>query len=70
MSSIEEILQCNEFALALLMPEREFRKQVELNTNEDGTINTKRIAEYFQVSISDASLRGRNLGLFEKHFYE
>lgn len=68
MRSMEEISRCNEFALAFLMPEKEFRKQVELNTNEDGTVNTKRIAEYFHVSISDASLRGKGLGLFERDF--
>ncbi len=61
----EQEAMANEFALALLMPERAFREQVVLHDNNDGTVNTKAIAEHFHVTIGMASLRGQRLGLFE-----
>lgn len=64
----EEERVANEFALALLMPENDFKEQVRFNDNHDGTINTKAIAEYFHVPISMASLRGQRLGLFAHPF--
>lgn len=53
----------NEFALALLMPVQEYKKQLSLHTDEHGIVNTKAIAEYFHVTISDAHMRGVSLGL-------
>ena len=64
----EEEMIATEFALALLMPEKDFREQVKLHDNHDGTINTKAIAEHFHVPISMASLRGQGLGLFAYPF--
>ena len=54
----------NEFAYALLMPMNDFIKEVDKNTN-DNIVDTKIIAEYFGVSISCASERGKRLRLFK-----
>lgn len=65
--TIEKERQANEFAYALLMPENIYLEQVELNTDKNGKVNTKAIAEYFGVSISDAANRGYSLGVLERH---
>lgn len=52
----------NAFALAFLMPEKEYRVVVSENT-ANGVVDTKAVAEHFHVSISDASARGVSLGL-------
>lgn len=57
----------NEFAMAFLMPEKEFKKCVEQYT-ENGICNTKAVAKHFGVTVSIASLRGQHLGLFESIF--
>ena len=55
----------NAFAMCLLMPEKLFLEQVEANTNETNRVNLQKIAEYFNVTISDVAYRGRMLGLFK-----
>lgn len=56
--------QANEFAAAFLMPEELYREQVEKHTN-DNRINIQAIAEYFNVSVSAATYRGKYLGMLE-----
>lgn len=56
-------LQAYEFAKNFLMPEKEFRKVAQMNLNGH-KYNTKKIAEYFKVSLNKASYRGKQLGLF------
>lgn len=56
--------QANEFAGALLMPRKEYRKIMEQHT--DGNIvDTAKIAEYFHVSVDAAANRGKWLGYLE-----
>jgi Zn-dependent peptidase ImmA (M78 family) len=56
--------QANEFAAAFLMPEKEYRKVMDQNT--DGIkVATDKIASYFGVSISAASNRGKFLGYLQ-----
>lgn len=54
--------QANEFAAALLMPRKEYEEQLDKNTRDDNIVNTAQIAEYFNVSVSAASNRGKFLG--------
>lgn len=62
--SSEEEQQANEFAAALLMPRSEYKKI--LNKYTDGNIvNTRKIAEYFNVSVNAASNRGKWLGYIQ-----
>lgn len=56
--------QANEFAAALLMPQELYREEMERNTNGT-TVNTTAIADYFGVSVSAASYRGKFLGLLK-----
>ena len=59
--------QCaNEFAMALLMPEKEYREQIALNLDEHGMVNTKAVADHFHVSITDAHMRGVSLGILRQ----
>lgn len=59
--SLEDIIQGQEFAFALLMPEQEYVKI--MNANTDGaTVCTKNIATYFNVPLDIASIRGKRLG--------
>ena len=51
-----------DFGLALMMPEKEYRKIADQYTNED-KIETRKIAEYFHVDLSDACHRGEKLGI-------
>lgn len=61
--SIEEY-QANEFAAALLMPREKYREVMDKNTK--GTIvETEKIADYFGVSVSAASNRGKFLGYLQ-----
>ena len=62
-SSIMEY-QANEFAAAFLMPKSEYKKLVDLNTNNQ-EVNTSRVAEYFNVSLNAASNRGKWLGYLQ-----
>ena len=53
--------QSNEFAAALLMPQDEYKRVMDKNT--DGNIvHTDEIARYFNVSVNAASNRGKGLG--------
>uniref|UniRef100_UPI004056D77B ImmA/IrrE family metallo-endopeptidase n=1 Tax=Acetatifactor sp. TaxID=1872090 RepID=UPI004056D77B len=63
--TLEQTLQANYFAMVLLMPERQFTEIVKKYTDENGMCNTKYVAKHFGVSISMASLRGHDLGLFQ-----
>lgn len=57
----------NYFAMCLLMPEKEYKKIFEENLINNGKhVNTKKIAEYFNVSINLATQRGVDLGLISK----
>lgn len=62
----EQEFQANAFAMALLMPETDYREQVKIHTEQNGRVNTAKIAEYFNVSVSTAAERGYELGLLEK----
>lgn len=56
--------QANEFAAALLMPKSEYKKIMDQYTR--GTIvETGKIADYFKVSVSAASNRGKFLGYLQ-----
>lgn len=54
----------NEFALAFLMPKNEYIEEVDKNTN-DNIVDTKVLAKHFDVSITNASLRGKRLGILK-----
>ncbi|WP_371278882.1 ImmA/IrrE family metallo-endopeptidase [Anaerostipes sp.] len=58
----EQARQANSFAFALLMPEKEYRKMIDLNS-EGLLVQTKNIAEYFGVSLAAAAQRGRELNI-------
>lgn len=60
----EQEYQANEFAAALLMPEDEYKK-VLYEHLDDYRVNIKNVADYFHVSVSAATNRGRFLGYFE-----
>lgn len=53
--------QANEFAAAFIMPEEIYVKIMRENTNEKA-VNVHTIAKYFNVSIDNASYRGKALG--------
>ena len=56
--------QANEFAAALLMPQKEYKKIMDQNTIGN-RVETFKIANYFGVSISAASNRGKFLGYLQ-----
>lgn len=56
--------QANEFAAALLMPQKEYRKIMDQYTIED-QVETDKVAKYFGVSVSAASNRGKFLGYLQ-----
>jgi Zn-dependent peptidase ImmA (M78 family) len=60
--SIEEY-EANEFAAAFLMPDHEFKRIAKQNL-KNGVYNIEEIANYFDVSIEAATIRGKWLGLF------
>jgi Zn-dependent peptidase ImmA (M78 family) len=60
----EEEYEAHEFAAALLMPTVEFRARVQ-GAIQNGQVRLAPIAEYFNVSIHAARVRGQWLGLFE-----
>lgn len=56
--------EANEFACALLMPNKEYKHIMDENTNwVNGTVNIECIAKTFRVSSKTARLRGKWLGL-------
>ena len=57
----EQEYQANEFAAALLMPEKVYKEVMDLNSEENG-INMSKVAKYFNVSVSAAINRGKFLG--------
>ena len=57
--------QAYEFAHAFLLPEEEYVRIVNENIEEDGRINIKNVAKYFNVSVPAATNRGKRLGLIE-----
>ena len=61
----EQKYQAHEFAHAFLMPEEEYVKAVNENIEEDGRINIKNVAKYFNVSVPAATNRGKRLGVIE-----
>ena len=61
-ADIEQVRQANEFALAFLMPKEAYIRVMNENTENGHLVRTSKIAEYFGVTISDASLRGQSLG--------
>jgi len=54
----------NEFALAFLMPKKEYIDEVYKNTI-DNIVDTKVLAKHFDVSITTASCRGKRLGILK-----
>lgn len=61
----EQKYQAHEFAHAFLMPVKEYRKAINENIEEDGRINIKNVAKYFNVSVAAATNRGKRLGVIE-----
>lgn len=61
--STEKENQANEFAAALLMPRKMYKKVMDSCTNGN-IVDTAKIAEYFHVSVEAASNRGKWLGYF------
>ena len=64
--TLEQINAINYFSYAFLMPKNIFTKVVEENT-VDGYVKMKKVAEYFDVSVSEVFCRGKDIGIF-KHF--
>jgi DUF955 len=56
--------QANEFAAAFLMPEETYVKIMRENAAEKA-VNIPKIAKYFNVSIDNASYRGKALGYLQ-----
>lgn len=56
--------QANEFATALLMPKNKYREVIDKYTRNN-IVDTKKVANYFGVSVSIASIRGKNLGYLQ-----
>lgn len=59
----EEEYEANEFAGALLMPEKEFTETAN-KFKQNNTYDLDKIAEHFNVSTDAAKVRGRWLGIF------
>lgn len=55
--------EANEFAAVFLMPEEEFISKCHEHAHED-KINVTKVAEYFNVSVRAATVRGSVLGLW------
>jgi len=53
-----------DFALALMMPEDEYRK-IANQYSEGNQIKTRKIAEYFHVDLTAACHRGEKLGIIQ-----
>lgn len=61
--SLEEY-QANEFAAALLMPKKKYKEIMDQNT-VGNIVKTSKVADYFGVSVSAASNRGKFLGYLQ-----
>lgn len=57
----EKELEANEFASALLMPKNKYKEIMDKNTIGN-VVKTKKIANFFGVSVSEALNRGISLG--------
>ena len=57
----EQEYQANEFAAALLMPEKAYKIILDEYSNGN-RVNMNQVARYFNVSVSAAINRGRFLG--------
>lgn len=53
--------QCNEFAAAFLMPQKEYERVMLQYANKDW-VDTSKVAEHFKVSVDAAANRGKWLG--------
>lgn len=62
----KELAECWawEFGLGLLMPEDIFKEIVKQYTNNK-VVSTDKVADYFNVTTTAASVRGKHLGLFK-----
>lgn len=56
----EQVYQANEFAFALLMPEKEYRKAIDTHLHGK-KIDMEAVSHYFQVSMTAAVYRGKVL---------
>lgn len=65
MMSSESELNANEFAAAFLMPETDFIIQCEECKNENGKVNLTKVANYFNVSVQAAIVRGSVIGVWK-----
>ena len=57
--------EANTFSSCFLMPEKEFRDSVFLNTGDDGYTDIDQVADHFQVPYSAVLNRGRCLKVFD-----
>lgn len=57
--------QANEFAAALLMPKKKYKEKMDECTIDGCKVETGKIADYFGVSVSAASNRGKFLGYLQ-----
>ena len=55
-------MEANQFAAAFLMPKEEYRNILYKNVDNNNIIDTRIIAEHFEVSREAASNRGKWLG--------
>lgn len=60
----EQEHQANEFATALLMPQKEFKEKID-EYSSGNIVNMAQVANYFHVSISAAINHGRFLGYLQ-----
>lgn len=60
----EQEYQANEFATALLMPQKEFKEKID-EYSSGNIVNIAQVANYFHVSISAAINHGRFLGYLQ-----
>ena len=61
----EEKLEADQFALAFLMPKREYRKVLLASRSSDGTANISLISKYFNVTEEKAGIRGYELNFLK-----
>lgn len=60
----DEEYEANEFAAALLMPKKEYKKVMDKHT-EGNIVYTSKVADEFNVSVNAASNRGKWLGYLQ-----
>lgn len=63
--TLEQTIQANLFAYALLMPEKEYRKQIVMHTHGN-IVDTKAVADYFGVKVKTAAERGYQLDILKQ----